>query len=149
MDLISSAFYSILFNGMPSYTFTPSRGIRQGDPLSPFLFILMSEGLGRMIKKTLLSSSLHGILIHGAPYNVYQQFVDDNLLFGHHLVWEGHTLKSIMNIFSKALGTSINMDKFQIFFYNTIIVIQHNISQILNILVATLPLKYLGAPLFD
>eukprot|EP00253_Pinus_taeda_P015682 PITA_15682 len=42
--------FSILLNGAPSNTFTPSRGLRQGDPLSPFLFVLMMEGLGRALK---------------------------------------------------------------------------------------------------
>jgi hypothetical protein len=49
LSLLSSSFFFILVNGSPSPTFSPSRGIHQGDPLSPFLFILMAEGLGRML----------------------------------------------------------------------------------------------------
>lgn len=52
-DMISTLIFSILLNGMPTTTFYASRGLRQGDPLSPFLFIIAAEGLGRYIKKEL------------------------------------------------------------------------------------------------
>ena len=55
--LISSFNSSIILNGVPSKPFKPYWGIRQGDPLSPFIFILMSEGIGRMLNhaKNLIS----------------------------------------------------------------------------------------------
>ena len=49
MSLISTPLYSILINGIPSTPFSSSRGIRQGDPLSPFIFVLMAKGLSRLI----------------------------------------------------------------------------------------------------
>ena len=55
MSMIYSTFISILINGIPSRPFKPSTGIRKGDPLSPFLFVLMEEGLGRHLKQALLT----------------------------------------------------------------------------------------------
>ena len=49
MGLVSSPFFSILLNGSLTRLFSPSRGIRQGDPLSLFLFILAVEGLSWLI----------------------------------------------------------------------------------------------------
>lgn len=54
-NLLSSVFYSVLINGIPSVNYRPSRGIRQGDPLSPFIFVIMAEGLGRFITSARLT----------------------------------------------------------------------------------------------
>ena len=61
MALVTMTSFSILFNGTPSRLFTPSRGLRQGDLLSPFLFVLMMEGLGRALKTTNAEGRIHGI----------------------------------------------------------------------------------------
>eukprot|EP00253_Pinus_taeda_P029155 PITA_29155 len=60
MALVTTASYSILLNGSPSKTFKPTRGNRQGDPLCPFLFILMMEGLGRAIRATKEEGQIQG-----------------------------------------------------------------------------------------
>eukprot|EP00253_Pinus_taeda_P023924 PITA_23924 len=73
--------FSISVNGSPSEIFTPSRGLRQGDPLSPFLFILMMEGLGRTIKKAKVSGKIKGLhLTENNQALTHQQFVDDTML---------------------------------------------------------------------
>jgi len=61
MDLVTTASCSILLNGSPSRTFRPSRGLRQGDPLSPFLFILMMEGLGKVINSAKEEGRIQGL----------------------------------------------------------------------------------------
>ena len=51
MECIRTVSYSILVNGDPKGLINPTRGIRQGDPLSPFLFLLCTEGLHGLITK--------------------------------------------------------------------------------------------------
>jgi len=61
MRLTSSAFFSILVNGMPSQPLSPTIESHQGDPLSPFLFFIMAEGLGCYLKYFFLEGSLKGL----------------------------------------------------------------------------------------
>jgi hypothetical protein len=87
LNLTSTTFFSILINGIPSRPFTPTRGIRQGDPLSPFLFIILEEGLGRSIKAAVANRMLKGLPLHGiSPLISHSQFVDDTLMMGSPIV---------------------------------------------------------------
>ena len=63
MECIYSVTYSLLINGEPTGNVKPSRGIRQGDPLSPYLFLLCSKGLHRMIKKVASNGDIQGVSI--------------------------------------------------------------------------------------
>lgn len=119
MNLISSPSFSVLLNGSPSSPFCPSRGISQGDPLSPFLFVLMAKGLSRLLKSAVSSEALRGISIHGLPSQSHQQFVDDTMLFGHPSSQEASVFKSLLSIFSDASSTSIDASKSQLYFFNT------------------------------
>ena len=72
LSLISSTFFSILVNGSPSSMLLSSRGICLGDPLSPFLFILMVEGLWHMIQSTMIDHTLRDLSLHNSPSMAYQ-----------------------------------------------------------------------------
>eukprot|EP00253_Pinus_taeda_P021003 PITA_21003 len=144
---LSSSFFSVLINGIPSPTFPPSRGIRQGDPLSPFIFFIMAQRLGRSIKSTLHSQRLKGLSFLNSPTYSHQQFVDDNMLFGHPSVQEARLLKALLSDFFEASGANINRIKSQILFFNTVVPTQNAIAYILGFNIASLPSKYLGAPL--
>jgi len=146
--LMSSSSFSILVNGSPSEIFSPSRGLKQGDPLSPFLSILIMEGLEQSIKNAKDMGKLRGLQIsENGSVLTHQQFVDDTLLQGVPIVKEALAYKQILNYFSLASGMKVNLSKSKIFFFSTNIAIQRNISRILGFQRDSLPFKYLGIPL--
>lgn len=61
LALIKSSRFLILVNGSPSEPFSPLRGIRQGDPLSPFLFVILMEGLSKIIAKAKNEGTIRGL----------------------------------------------------------------------------------------
>lgn len=60
MSCVNSTSFSILINGEHSNLFGASRGLRQGDSLSPYLFLLLVEGLGRLIKRNVEEGFIQG-----------------------------------------------------------------------------------------
>eukprot|EP00253_Pinus_taeda_P013888 PITA_13888 len=148
LELIKSTRYSILVNGTPSTPFSPSRGIRQGDPLSPFLFVILMEGLSRLIAKKKEDGQIRGLQpIRSCPATTHQQFVDDTMLHGTPTVKEATTYKDILHLFSRASGMEINFSKSTIFFFNTHQAVQSHLSRLLGFRIGSLPSRYLGAPL--
>ena len=82
LSCVSTVSYSILINGEPKGRIIPSRGLRQGDPLSPYLFILCAEGLSSLIQAATNENFLHGVVVaRGAPKISHLFFADDSLLF--------------------------------------------------------------------
>lgn len=111
-DMISTPNFSILLNGTPTSTFNATRGLRQGDPLSPFLFIIAAEGLGRYLKKELRERKIKALRLWGSNLPItHQQFVDDIMLFCVVSLRELKRVKCILDLFMEASGTKINKDK--------------------------------------
>ena len=101
MNIASTTFFSILLNGSPTKMFQPSRGIIQGNLLSPFIFILVVEGLSRVIKDKVEKRELKGLNLHTISEVIsHHQFVDDTVLMGHSSVPEEQILKKFLNNFS-------------------------------------------------
>ncbi|XP_059073808.1 uncharacterized protein LOC131874443 [Cryptomeria japonica] len=98
---IYSTHFSVFLNGSPTGFFSSSEGVRKGDPLSPFLFILLAEALSRAISDARSSGLWNGIRIDGYPTSQSDcLFADDTLLFGSSSLEEARVIKKIINDYS-------------------------------------------------
>ena len=81
MACVKSVKYSVKFNGKLLHGFTPSRGIRQCDPPSPFLFLFVADALSALISKSVSEGGLKGVTIcRRAPVISHLLFADDTML---------------------------------------------------------------------
>jgi hypothetical protein len=147
---ISSSSFSILINGSPFGLFTLERGLRQGDPLSPFLFILGTEVLSRLLMRQESQVLLRGIKIARtcAPIS-HLLFANDLILFAKATSAEVITLNFCLELYSHWSGQSTNISKLSIHFSkNTDITTINSISGIFPFKRASIFSKYMGLPLY-
>jgi hypothetical protein len=109
---ISTSSFSVLLNGSPFGIFRPSQGLLKGDPLSPFLFILGTEVISR-----LLHQSLQGYKISRRCFPLHHLlFADDMIIFTHATSLEVGIIKYCLTKYNHWSGQSVNVDKSNILF---------------------------------
>ncbi|KAF5454628.1 hypothetical protein F2P56_024278 [Juglans regia] len=145
---LSSVSYSILVNGEPQKNFVPSRGLRQGDPLSPYLFILCAEALFSLLRHAEACGSLTPVAIGRGPVKVnHLFFADDSLLFCQAKYEEINCVLKILELYEKGSGQVINKDKSAIYFSkNTALMTQQQIMHLAGVQSTSNFEKYLGLP---
>jgi hypothetical protein len=95
---ISMTSFSILINGSPFGMFSPSQGLQQRDPLSPFLFILGTEVLSHLFHQQESLDLLKGIKIgKHYPSITHLLFADDLLIFAKATPFEARTIKKCLD----------------------------------------------------
>ena len=139
--------YSILLNGAPSSFIKPSKGIRQGDPLSPYLFLLCTEGFSALLRNAAHHRDLHGVCCsQNGPSITHLLFADDILLFFNASLSKCHIIKEFFHVYELASGQKINSDKSSIFFSTNTLQSLQEIKYFFNAN-SNVPLeKYLGLP---
>ena len=97
--------YSIMLNGQPHGFITPTKGLCQGDPLLPHLFLLVTVGLNAMFKKAEESGEIKGVsLCHAGLKISHLLFADDTLVFCRAIVSKCVKLQSILYRHEQASG---------------------------------------------
>lgn len=151
MKCVTGASMNILWNGERTEAFTPSRGLRQGDPLSPYLFVLCIERLCHMIDSSINAKEWKPIcLSRGGPQLSHICFADDLILFAEASVKQIRIIRRVLETFCATSGQKVSLEKSKIFFSS-------NVSRDLEKLIsdesgikATKDLgKYLGMPVLQ
>ena len=149
MKCVTSVTYSLVVNGKQSGHIIPSRGLRQGDPLSPYLFLLCGEGLSKLLKSATEEGSIHGVVVASQGLKITHLFLaNDSLMFCRARSKDCLKLVEILDRYGKASGQVVNTDKSGILFSsNTRNVDRVNSMNILNIQRPMNQDSYLGLPL--
>ena len=111
MSCVSSSSFSILVNGKATEFFRSSRGLRQGCPLSPLLFILVLEGLSLLLKDDKAAGDIKRIRVSRLIKIIHILFVDDILIMTNASINEWIEIEGIINFFCKASGLKVNVQK--------------------------------------
>jgi len=142
---MESATVSVLVNGSPTEEFRPTRGLRQGDPLAPFLFTVVAEGLAGLVRQAIKINRLAGIKIGSKEVDVtFLQYADDALFFCEDSWSNVVSIKAILRGFEIASGLKVNFHKSSLVGLNVENSNLRCYSNLLNCGQMGYPFKYLG-----
>lgn len=117
MICVSTVSFSVLIKGTPRGFIKPEKGIRQGDPLSPYLFILCAEVLSHMMSKAATERRVQGIKTgNGSPAVNHLLFADDYLFFSLANPKSGRAIKKTLQQYEDISGQAVNLNKSAITF---------------------------------
>ena len=146
METVTIASYLVLINGEPKGFITPTRGIQQGNPLSPYLFLMCVEGLSTLVRKAGETRVLKGIKSsQNGVWVSHILFADDSLLFCQATMEENQKLLQLLAQYEVASSQATNRQNISLFFSkNTKPEVKEQIKQIFWGRVMTECERYLG-----
>ncbi|CAL1410226.1 unnamed protein product [Linum trigynum] len=149
VECLKTASFSVLMNGTPSGYFAPSRGLRQGDPLSPLLFAICTEGFAALLNKAISEKRLEGVKVAPRdPRISHLFFTDDSYLFLRGSLQECENLIVVLNEYEELSGQRVNLAKSAVCFSKNIrSQDQDFLARILGVGAVGVHDKYLGLPI--
>ncbi|KAJ0805638.1 putative RNA-directed DNA polymerase [Helianthus annuus] len=143
--VLESARSSVLVNGSPTFEFNCQKGIRQGDPASPFLFLAVMEALSGMIKKACSVGVFEGIrLPNQGPILSHLLYADDAMIMGEWSELNFANLKRILRIFYLCSGLKINLHKSVVYGVGVSVEMLNAKAGVLGCKAGAVPFVYLG-----
>ena len=144
-DCLESATVSVLVNNSPTSEFNVTRGLRQGDPLAPFLFIVAAEGLSGLVRQAVKANLLVGIKVgREEVVDSVLQFADDTLFLCEDSYPNVFTIKVILKCYEIASGLNINFHKSKLTGVNVGREVLDVYAKTLHCTLMRVPFKYLG-----
>jgi hypothetical protein len=138
---------SVLINGSPTGEISIKRGLKQGDPLAPLLFLLVAEGLGMLVRRAVEVNRFKPFLVGTEEFPVsILQYADDTLCIGEASVENLWTLKAILRGFEMMSGLKVNFFKSCLVGVNVSDEFMFMATEFLNCRRGSIPFKYLGLP---
>ena len=146
---VTAHSFAVLVNGRPEGGWIRSqRGIRQGCPLAPMLFVLAADVLSISTSLACASGRLKGFQTPSCPMGIpLLQYADDTTFFIEGSVEEAKNLSSLLNVFADCSGLHINRAKSEFVTFGLSREEELQCSRALMTPVGSLPMKYLGLPL--
>ena len=109
--------YSVLINGVTHRCITPTRGLCQGNPLSPYLFLICTKGLTALIVEAKRKMKISGISIcRGSSTIIHLLFADNSVIYCKAIEQESRELCEILHKYEEATSQKINTEKSSVFF---------------------------------
>lgn len=139
--------FSIMLNGSSVEFFHSSRGLRQGDHLSPFIFLFVAEAFGALLSKAFSRGLLEGFMVRANGMMVsHLQFAADTLIMCKASEEQVKYLRCVIKCFEVVFGLKVNLLKSRMYRVGSMDQID-KLAECLGCSVGHLPTTYLGLPL--